>query len=459
MDRVTEPSFETAAYRPRPGLMMASALFWGLADAGYAALGAAARAGSRLGAAPRALAGSMGDLPDRACDGAIRGAVALFDHRWPLATLGSLMVSAAVISQMAPTHAEAVSLPLRAASAVQPAVARMAEVERISRPLHAGPAELHEKLQALAAAYGEPVGVAVSDVTDGWVTSVQGDARFPQQSVSKLWVAISMMDAIDHGRFNLDQTVMLTAQDRSVFNQPISYQITDNGYTTTIRDLLRRALIQSDNAANDKLMGLVGGPPAVLDVIRRKSLDGIKLAEDEKHLQAHIAGLVWTQDLSPYGAFDAARARLPRAQRAAAMQAYLDAPYDGASPVGIVSALGALKRGELISPESTEFILKTMSQARTGPRRLKGGLPGGWEIAHKTGTGQDFQGASIGINDVGLITAPDGRVYAVAVMMRRTAKPVSQRLEFMQSVTRAVVGTWSSGRGMDEALASTRAAD
>lgn len=83
-----------------------------------------------------------------------------------------------------------------------------------------------------------------------------------------------------------------------------------------------------------------------------------------------------------------------------------------------------------------------MAQARTGPKRLKGGLPAGWSIAHKTGTGQDFRGASVGINDVGLLTAPDGRTYAVAVMMRRTRQAVPARLAFMQSVTAAVAEQW-----------------
>jgi beta-lactamase class A len=93
-----------------------------------------------------------------------------------------------------------------------------------------------------------------------------------------------------------------------------------------------------------------------------------------------------------------------------------------------------------------------MAAARTGPRRLKGGLPPGWTIAHKTGTGQDFQGTSVGINDVGLLTAPDGHTYAVAVMMRQTRHAVPERLAFMQAVTRAVAEQWAAD-------ASSRAAD
>ena len=111
----------------------------------------------------------------------------------------------------------------------------------------------------------------------------------------------------------------------------------------------------------------------------------------------------------------------------------------------------------MLSAESTDAFLATMSEARTGPRRLKGGLPSGWTIAHKTGTGQDWRGGSIGINDVAVLTAPDGRSYAVVVLMKRTTKPVPARLAFMQQVSKAVVSTWESERDTSQrALASLR---
>ena len=80
-------------------------------------------------------------------------------------------------------------------------------------------------------------------------------------------------------------------------------------------------------------------------------------------------------------------------------------------------------------------------------------MPPGWSLAHKTGTGPDFQGASVGINDVGLLTAPDGRAYAVAVMLRQTRHTVPERLAFMQSITRAVAESWASEQGGQRARA------
>jgi beta-lactamase class A len=447
MDRVLEPSAEVAIWgkvRPRRlALHVASSVVWGVADAGWAVCVGASR-GRRalvrgLAHSPQAARRLLAGFPDRARDGAIASAIVLFRHRWPVTTVASLLAAAAALSPLAPASMR----PHVVATAMAAPASTVEKIEVVARkPLTPGPAALQARLSELAQAYGEPVGVAVTDIDEGWVTSVMGDHPFPQQSVSKLWVAITILDAIDHGRLTLDQSVMMWPEDRSVFNQPISYQITEAGFQTTVRSLMHHALINSDNAANDKLMSLAGGAPAVLDMIRRKSLDGVKLAEDEKHLQAHIAGLTWSPELSPYGAFDAARARLPHDVREAAMDAYIAAPYDGASPVGIVSGLAALKRGELLSKESTQVILDIMARCKTGPRRLKGGLPSDWSIAHKTGTGQDFKGASIGINDVGLITAPDGKTYAVAVMLQRTHKATPARLEFMQAVTKAVVDAW-----------------
>ena len=312
----------------------------------------------------------------------------------------------------------------------------------VAIPATPAPAALQQTLDRLAAAYGEPVGVAVAEVDKGWVASVDGDAMFPQQSVSKLWVAVTALDAIDHGRLSLDRGVMLWPEDRSVFFQPISGNIGPSGYATTIEDLLHRALIQSDNAANDKLMGEAGGSAAVMATLREKGIEGVRLGADERRMQAQTAGLVWTPALGESGAFETARAQLPRDVRDAAMQAYLQNPLDGATPIGTVQALAAIKRGEVLSPASTAFLLETMSKARTGPRRLKGGLAPGWTIAHKTGTGQDYRGASVGINDVGLLTAPDGRTYAVAVFLRQTRQATPARLALMQAVSRAVIDTW-----------------
>ena len=102
-------------------------------------------------------------------------------------------------------------------------------------------------------------------------------------------------------------------------------------------------------------------------------------------------------------------------------------------------ALARLKRGELLSPESSQRLLSIMSNTKTGPQRLKGGLQQGWHLSHKTGTGQVLGSVQAGYNDIGVITAPDGHSYALAVMIRRTSAPLVQRMQAMQATVRAVI--------------------
>jgi beta-lactamase class A len=312
-------------------------------------------------------------------------------------------------------------------------------------PAPPAPAELQDRLTALAEAYREPVGIAVTDVTGRWTAQVAGDEVFPQQSVSKLWVALSVMQAVDHHGLSLDQSVVLTPDDRSVFYQPLASHIRGpNGFSTTIYDLLRRQLTESDNAANDKLIRELGGGGAITRTLAEKGLDGLGVGETERDLQTRTAGLTWRPEYGQTWIFKQAREQLPETVRDAALADYLAHPADGAKPAAITETLAALRRGELLSPASTQLMLDLMAQCRTGSSRLRAGLPRDWTIAHKTGTGPDWRGASVGINDVGLITAPDGHAYAVAVMMRETRKPFGARHALMQKVARTVVDYWRS---------------
>ena len=120
---------------------------------------------------------------------------------------------------------------------------------------------------------------------------------------------------------------------------------------------------------------------------------------------------------------------------------------DGATPLGIVDALAKLKRGELLSPASTEKLLAIMGNTKTGAQRLKGGLAPGWRLAHKTGTGQVLGSVQTGYNDIGIVTSPDGRHYAVAVMIRRTGAPLGERMALMQNTVRAVINYHGGGGG------------
>ncbi len=325
-----------------------------------------------------------------------------------------------------------------AASQYAPPLPAPAPIVRPALPPVA-PAYLRQRIDALGSQFNGRVGIAVRSINDGWWTGWKAEELYPQQSVSKLWVSITAFDAVDKGRVNLNQRVTLTRSDLTLFHQPIAAKILGGGATMSLSQLMYEAITKSDNTANDKLMRSVGGPAAVRAMIAEKGLGAIRFYDGERALQSRIAGLIWTQSYSVGGAFYKARNALPYSVRSAAFNRYIDDPYDGASPRAIVDALARLKRGELLSPASTARLLSIMGNTKTGANRLKGGLKPGWSLSHKTGTGQVLGSVQAGYNDIGVLTAPDGRSYSVAVMIKRTSTPLATRMTLMNNVVRAVI--------------------
>ena len=342
--------------------------------------------------------------------------------------LGLVVVAAAQVSASAATQTSPAKPPVAHRAATPPA------------PVVHAPQYLRDRIDALGSSFNGQVGIAVRSVDEGWETGWKDDDLYPQQSVSKLWVSITALDAVDKGRVALNDKVTLTRNDLTVFHQPIrSLILGGGGYTTSLAELMVKAITTSDNTANDKLMRSIGGPKAVRAMIASKHLGAIRFYDGERALQSKIAGLIWSPSYSIGNAFFEARDALPMAVRRAAFNRYIEDPYDGAAPNAIVGALARLKRGELLSPASTERLLDIMAHTHTGPNRLKGGLQAGWTLSHKTGTGQELGGYQAGYNDIGILTAPDGKSYSVAVMIKKTSTPLPVRMKLMNNVVEAVI--------------------
>ena len=309
------------------------------------------------------------------------------------------------------------------------------------RPRDTAPAGLRAQVAALIRGFDGKAGIAIRAVDEGWTVEAGGRQRMAQQSVSKLWVAITVLDQRDRGRIRLDDPITVTRGDLTLFHQPIAALVGKSGsYSTTVGNLMFRALTQSDNTANDRLLTLVGGPSAVRAMIEAKQLGDIRFGPGERLLQAGTAGLTWQQSYSLGNGFQIARSRLSPEVRASAFQAYVNNPPDGATPLAIADALSRLARGELLSETSTRMLLSTMGSTVTGRARLKAALPAGWQLAHKTGTGQELGRRNAGFNDVGLVTAPDSRRYAIAVMIGDTSQPMRVRQELIQAAASALTG-------------------
>src|SRR4029079_3303953 len=67
----------------------------------------------------------------------------------------------------------------------------------VARPVPPAPAYIQGRVAELGRGFDGRVGIAVRSIDEGWSTGWKADELYPQQSVSKLWVAIAAMDAVD----------------------------------------------------------------------------------------------------------------------------------------------------------------------------------------------------------------------------------------------------------------------
>ena len=300
---------------------------------------------------------------------------------------------------------------------------------------------LEAQIRSIGESFNGDIGIAVEDVQTGWTAAYDGDTYFPQQSVSKFWVALTALDKADRGELNLEAP--FTLHKRGHHPVPPADRRPDR--RQRLYDQRRRA---DDPRAPAERQYLQRRDP----VARRRAGGGPRLPRARRGSAAFASAPAsgccrarspaspGSRAMPTNGGFYKARDALPASARRAAFERYIASPMDGAMPLGVVDALSRLKRGELLSASSTQRLLGIMSHTKTGPQRLKGGLEPGWTLSHKTGTGQVLGGVQAGYNDIGVITGPDGHSYAMAVMIRRTSAPLQQRMRAMQNVVHAVIG-------------------
>jgi beta-lactamase class A len=218
-------------------------------------------------------------------------------------------------------------------------------------------ATLEDQLSSLVSNKSADVGIAALDLNTGETVSIKGNTPFPMASTVKVAIAALYLAQVDNGRRSLDDTI--------------------NGQS--VRGLMRRMLVFSDNRAADILFKDVGGPRALEAWLEDNNVKGI-------HVDRTIAQLL----ASKRDLFDR---------------------RDSSTPVAMVELLKRIYKAELIKPESRNYLLDVMAQCETGKNRMKALLPG-VPVEHKTGT---LNGLA---DDVGFITLPDGRRVAVAIFTR-----------------------------------------
>ena len=294
----------------------------------------------------------------------------------------------------------------------------------IAAALAAAPApaqEIQERLAAIAAAAGGTMGVSAVNVKTGERVRLNADQRFPMASTFKLPVAIKVLEQVERGAVRLEERVPIDPGNLSPGAGEINAAEPGEGTALTVAELLGAMMRASDNTAADLLLARIGGPAAVTAHLKSLGIEGIAVDRTAADLVADAGGIRLPPPGSRtrLGLQNAGRSVSP-ARRAAAVKAMLEDPRDTATPDAMVALLERLQAGKALGKRNTELLIDHMENSKTGPARLRGELPRGATVAHKTGTL-----LRIATNDVGIIPLGwSGGPMIIAVYIKGSTQPL-----------------------------------
>lgn len=309
--------------------------------------------------------------------------------------------------------------PLSLLCLVAPPLTPAAGAQASPAPAAPMRAKLEAAFAALAKQTDGTVGVAVQRIGGGPVHALNAGQTFPMASTFKIAVAGRIFERIDKGELKLD--TMVTVEPAVIVNSAgIAEQMKHPGVVLSVHNLLELMLTRSDNTATDVMVAQAGGPAAVTAWLRKVGVTS------GQRVDADTARLIYRAlDITPGPgtfrenidrAFAADASKRDRDQKRIPNAPFNADPRDASTPEAMVQLLATIQSGKALSASSTQALVAIMERCITGEKRLKGLLPLGTVVAHKTGTLMSIS------NDVGVVTLPDGSKFAIAVFVKGDTK-------------------------------------
>ncbi len=285
-------------------------------------------------------------------------------------------------------------------------------------------------IEQIASGLAGRIGFAAQEIGGDKVIAFNGDETFAMASTYKVAIAAAVLDRVDRGELNLDQLVEVPPDMYVTGVFALAETFPHPGIQLSVANLIEVMITESDNTTTDVSMELVGGAAAVTEYLQNLGITDIRVDRTTRDILMDFYGL---SAVTPEAIAEAI------SNNPALVMAQIDPnpdfeadPRDHATPLAMLQLLLAIDGGTAMSMESREFLLGVMSRTRSGPGRLKGLMPKGTLVAHKTGTAGGIA------NDVGYITLPDGRRFAIAVYTNSNETPVSDRDRAIAEIARMV---------------------
>lgn len=235
-------------------------------------------------------------------------------------------------------------------------------------------ASIEQALAELERRHGGRLGVAILDTGSQRQIAHRGDERFAMCSTFKALAAAYVLARVDRKEEDLSR-VIVYGKDQLVPYSPTTEKHAGEG-GLSVGSICEAAVTLSDNTAANLLLDSFGGPPALTAWLRTTGDQVTRLDRREPDLNENRAG----------------------------------DPQDTTTPIAMLQSLRTLILGDALSGASRDQLVAWLVSNTTGDKKLRAGLPKGWRVGDKTGSGSN--NAS---NDVAVIWPPNRPPLIVTV--------------------------------------------
>lgn len=235
----------------------------------------------------------------------------------------------------------------------------------------ADPAEA--ELAALEAKFGGRLGVHAVDTGTGQTVRHRADERFLMCSTHKALAASAILRLRNQQPGLLDKVIRYD-QSQLLPHAPVTSQHVADGMTVSA--LCAAALVQSDNTAANLLVQVLGGPSAVTAFVRTLADQVTRLDRTEPDLNVGAPG----------------------------------DERDTSTPAQMATDLRALALGDVLDPAGRDLLTGWLTASTTGSSLVRAGLPSGWRVGDKSGSGAHGE-----VNDIAVVWPPKRAPMVIAV--------------------------------------------
>ncbi len=267
-----------------------------------------------------------------------------------------------------------------------------------------GNPDMSARLADIEKTIGGRLGVCVLDTGTGRRVAYRPDERFPMCSTFKFLAAALVLSRVDQGKEQLERRVVFRAGDLVSYSPVTEKRVGGSGMT--VAELCEAAITRSDNSAGNLMLASFGGPQGLTSYMRAIGDTRTRLDRIETELNEARPG----------------------------------DPRDTTTPDAMQGSMQKILLGDVLLQSSRAQLLQWLDANKTGDLRLRAGLPPGWKVGDKTGSGDN--GAAC---DIAILRPPGRAPILVTVYLTETTAAMAVRNAAIASVGEAVAAWATKG--------------